>query len=111
MEQQLLDNNPHVKQGHDQGNAVAKAGSLLRQLRECNGLTQRQLEASSGVQQAEISRIENGQATRGMTISQLETIAHAQDTEIVIAFVQKSEQSTIASIDIEGRTVLMHTVI
>lgn len=112
IEQQLIDNNIHVKQGYDQSNAIVKAGSLLRQLRKYKGLTQRQLGAICRVQQAEISRIEKGGASRGMTLSQLKTIAEAQDTEIVIAIIQKNNnKETIDTVKIEGRTVLMHTVI
>lgn len=111
LETRLLKENPNVQKGFKNATGIAKAGALLRQLREYNQLTQRQLEAASGVQQAEISRIEAGRATRGLTISQLQTIAHAQDAEVVIAIVEKGAVSTSDAIEIEGRPVIMHTVI
>lgn len=110
LEERLLED-PRVRDGYENSSAIAKAGMLLRRLRERNGLTQRQLETLSGVQQAEISRMEAGQGARGITISQLETIAHAQDAEVVIAFVQKGTPAVHDAIKIDGHTVILHTVI
>jgi transcriptional regulator with XRE-family HTH domain len=42
--------------------ALAVLGSTFRQIRHARGLTQRQLEARSGVSQSVISRFENGKA-------------------------------------------------
>ena len=111
LEKSLLKNNRHVREGTRNANAIAKAGTLLRRLREWRKMTQREVEAASGVQQAEISRIEGGRATRGLTISQLQTLAHAQDAEIVIAIVQKGSVSAKDSVEIKGQPVILHTVI
>lgn len=111
LEDQLLESNPAFRAGYESPSAAAKMGVLLRNLREQNGLTQRELSKASGVQQSEISRHEGGRALRGLTISQLETIAHAQDLEVVIGFAGKGVVADENGLVIDGRTVLMHTIL
>jgi transcriptional regulator with XRE-family HTH domain len=111
LEDQLLQSNPAFRAGYENASAAAKMGALLQSLREHNGLTQRELSAASGVQQSEISRHEGGQAPRGLTISQLETIAHAQGVEVVIGFAKKAVAADESGLVIDGRTVLMHTIL
>lgn len=100
-----------VRAGYDSPSAAAKMGVLLRKLRERGGLTQRELFVTSGIQQSEISRYEAGQAPRGLTLSQLETIAHAQGVEVVIGFAQKGGPDDDSALMIDGRTLLMHTLL
>jgi DNA-binding XRE family transcriptional regulator len=52
-------------------------------LRKALGLTQRQLAARSGIQQAEISRIEAGSSNP--TLSTLDALSHALDAELSLA--------------------------
>ena len=100
-----------VRAGYDHASAAAKMGVLLRRLRESAGLTQRELFVATGVQQSEISRYEAGQAPRGLTLSQLETLAHAQGVEVVIGFAQKNGTADDNALVIDGRTLLMHTLL
>ncbi len=111
LEDRLVKSNPAFQAGYESPSAAAKMGVLLRNLREQNGLTQRALSIASGVQQSEISRHEGGQAPRGLTISQLETIAHAQGVEVVIGFAKKAVAADENGLVIDGRTVLMHTIL
>ena len=110
LEDELL-RDPLVQEGYEGATAAEKMGLLLRELRETVGLTQRGLAASSGVQQSEISRYEGGQAPRGITISQLETLAHAQGMEVVIGFARKATAFDDKAVVIDGRTLLLHTVL
>lgn len=103
LEQNLLDTNPLVREGYDNPTAAEKMGMLLRQLRNASGLSQQQLAKVSGVQQADISRHEKGKAPRGLTLSQLEKIAHAQGVEIVIGFVEKATVVKVAA-DTQGKS-------
>lgn len=71
-------------------NELVQAGRLMRALREARGFTQRQVQELSGVNQAEISRIEAGVGSRGMTISQIATLARAQHARVVMLLVDES---------------------
>lgn len=110
LEDRLLQDTD-VRAGYNSASAATKMGVLLRKLRESGGLTQRELFVASGVQQSEISRYEAGQAPRGLTLSQLETIAHAQGVEVVIGFVQKGGTDDDSALMIDGRALLMHTLL
>lgn len=110
LEDRLLQD-ADVQLGYDNASAAAKMGVLLRKLRERGGLTQREVFVASGVQQSEISRYEAGQATRGLTLSQLQTIAHAQGVEVVIGFAQMDGPVDDNATVIDGRTLLMHTLL
>jgi transcriptional regulator with XRE-family HTH domain len=52
-------------------------------LRKSRGMTQRQLAAKSGIQQAEISRIEAGSSNP--TLSTIAALSHALDAELSLA--------------------------
>ena len=69
---------------------LIKIGHMMRTLRKVRGLTQRQVQALSGVNQAEISRIEAGVGRRGMTISQMATLARKQHARVVMLLVDES---------------------
>jgi transcriptional regulator with XRE-family HTH domain len=111
LEDRLLKSNPDVRRGYRSAEAIARTGTLLRKLREHRKLTQRQLEAVSGVQQAEISRIEAGRAARGLTISRLKTIADAQDVDVIIAVVPKRKGTKSRKVNVDGTTPVLQIVI
>jgi transcriptional regulator with XRE-family HTH domain len=111
LENELLRKNARIRAGYDNVTAPTKMGELLRKLRESNRLTQRDLSVVSGVQQSEISRHEAGQAPRGLTISQLETIAHAQGVEVIIGFAQRGIKGNKEAPMVEGRSMLLYTVL
>ena len=111
LEDKLLRENTRVRAGYDNAKAPAKMGELLRKLRETNRLTQRDLSVASGVQQSEISRYEAGRASRGLTISQLETIAHAQGVEVIIGFARKGVMAKSKAPVVGGRSMLLYKVL
>jgi transcriptional regulator with XRE-family HTH domain len=94
---------------------LIQVGRLMRTLREARGLTQRQVQRLSGVDQAEISRIEAGVGTRGMTVSQMSTLARAQHARVVMVLVDESlvdkEDQNKLKIEIEGQAALAKVVL
>ena len=62
-------------------------GERLRELREEQGLTQKQLSDKVGIYQADISKIERGLANP--SVSTLKRLADGLDVELRIEFVQK----------------------
>ncbi len=62
--------------------AYYRLGREIFDLRKAAGLTQRQLAASSGVQQADISRIEAGDANP--TLATIAALAYALGVELVL---------------------------
>lgn len=112
LEEQVLQN-PAVKKGYDRPEAAVKMGMLLRELRNSLDITQRELGLRSGIPQSEISRYEAGNGPRGITITQLEKIAHAQGLEVVIGFVEAETAKIKENEDIliDGHKLLTHTII
>ena len=94
---------------------LIQVGRLMRTLRETRGLTQRKVQELSGVNQAEISRIEAGVGTRGMTVSQMSTLARAQHARVVMllvdeSVVEKGDRNKL-KIEIEGHVALANVVL
>ena len=112
LENKLLQD-AEVKMGYDRPDAALKMGKLLRELRNSQKVTQRELEKKSGILQSEISRYEAGNGARGITITQLERIAHAQGVDVVIGFTETSTSGATQAGDIviDGHKLLMHTII
>lgn len=112
LENKLL-KDADVKAGYDRPQAALKMGKLLRELRNSQHVTQQELERRSGIPQSEISRYEGGSGLRGITISQLERIAHAQGVEVVIGFAESNTSGAthLDDIVIDGHKLLMHTII
>lgn len=103
-----------IRTGYEQPQAAVKMGILLRELRNTLNVTQRELERLSGIPQSEISRYEAGAGPRGITINQLERIAHAQGLEVVIGFAQadgSTDDTEAGSVVIDGHKILAHTII
>jgi len=94
---------------------LIQVGRLMRTLREARGFTQRQVQALSGVNQAEISRIEAGVGSRGMTISQMATLARAQHARVVMllvdeSVVEKAGQDKL-KVELDGQIALAKVVL
>ena len=85
-----LERDPEIDAAVPSDDELVQVGRLMRTLREARGLTQRQVQELSGVNQAEISRIEGGVGSRGMTISQMSTLARAQHARVVMILVDES---------------------
>jgi transcriptional regulator with XRE-family HTH domain len=66
---------PDFARGYDQAQSYVLIGNALRNLREAKGLTQQELARRTGLDQADISKIENGRwGRRGMSIDVLDRI-------------------------------------
>jgi transcriptional regulator with XRE-family HTH domain len=85
---------PRVKAGHEHAKDFEALGELLRMAREQRGMSQQQLHRQSGVQQAEISRLEAGRAARGPTVATLRRLARAQQMRLRISFVPIEAKET-----------------
>jgi transcriptional regulator with XRE-family HTH domain len=85
---------PRVKSGYEHAGELEALGDLLRMAREQRGMSQQQLHRQSGVQQAEISRLEAGRAARGPTVATLRRLARAQQMRLRISFVPIETPST-----------------
>ena len=79
---------PRVPVSDEEAEAYVQIGDLLRKARESRGLSQTQLQSQSGIQQADISRIESGSMRRGPTVATLVRLAHAQNLRLKISFVE-----------------------
>ncbi len=94
---------------------LVQVGRMMRALREARGLTQRQVQAMSGVNQAEISRIEAGVGSRGMTISQMATLARAQHARVVMLLVDESVVQNAGQdklkVELDGQTALAKVIL
>ena len=70
-----LSDNPDFKVGYERAQSYIHIGMTLRQLREAKNLTQQELAKLTDVDQADISRIENGKwGKRGISLEALERI-------------------------------------
>ena len=83
---------PRVRSGYDNAAAYAEVGAFLREVRVAQGVSQAGLQQRSGVQQAEISRIEGGRLARGPTLATLVKLAHAQNLRLRISLVDPAAQ-------------------
>jgi transcriptional regulator with XRE-family HTH domain len=85
---------PHAKNGHhhgewSNGKALETVGKRIGRLRECRGMTQVQLEASSRVSRSYLSRLEAGRMTP--SLGTLEKISGALEIGLRRFFVPDSE--------------------
>lgn len=78
----LLD--PEVRFGFDNYDVLRQVGELVRQMRSDASLSQSALHAASGVDQADISRLESGSLERGPTLLTLVRLAHAAGKRLII---------------------------
>ncbi|VVD29972.1 helix-turn-helix domain-containing protein [Paraburkholderia dioscoreae] len=68
---------PEAKEGYDDRDQLVRLGLVLRQARRSLDLTQMQAADRSGIAQADISRLENGEGDRGPTFETLARYARA----------------------------------
>jgi ribosome-binding protein aMBF1 (putative translation factor) len=76
--------NPDVRFGFDRYGALSSIGGLLRQARVEAHMSQQDLQQATGIDQAEISRVESGAMERGASLSTLVRLAHATGCRLVI---------------------------
>ena len=113
--EERLEQDPEIDAVAPSDDELVQVGRLMRTLRETRGLTQRQVQGLSGVDQAEISRIEAGVGSRGMTVSQMSTLARAQNARVIMvlvdeSLVDQSDQNKL-KIEIEGQVALAKVIL
>lgn len=83
--------NPVFRDAYDNHKMLSALGNQLRAIRRESGLSQQQLEQLSGVDQAEISRIERAQSAteRGPSLSLLTRLAHAAGYNLELKLVRQ----------------------
>lgn len=68
----IYGDNPSFEAGRQRARSYLRLGDEIRQLRELHGLTQGDVALKSGIDQAEISRLENGKwGARGISFDVL----------------------------------------
>src|SRR6202795_1142821 len=78
---------PDARAAYQEQRLALEVGRTIRHERKLAELTQMQLAAKAGIDQADLSRLETGQGVRGATIGFVERVAHALGREVVIQFV------------------------
>lgn len=87
---------PDVRRGFEESAAVANICRALANTRQLVGISQKQLAEKSGVDQAEISRIEAGTQSRGPTLLTLVRLTRAMGIQMQLDVVPNL-QAGIAS--------------
>ncbi|WP_175796584.1 helix-turn-helix domain-containing protein [Burkholderia anthina] len=78
---------------------LVRLGQLLRRARKSRGLTQFDVHRRSGIDQADLSRIENGEGERGPTLETLIKYAQALDLDLCIAFADRSQHPAYVKLE------------
>ncbi|NIF69594.1 helix-turn-helix transcriptional regulator [Burkholderia sp. Ap-962] len=82
---------------------VVRLGQLLRSTRKERGLTQRAIFERTGIDQADLSRIENGEGERGPTLDTLVKYAHALELDLCIGFANRPPQKHVSRLVLESK--------
>lgn len=83
----LLLSDPEVKEEYDALQVKTAFADAIVEARQSLGLTQKQLSELSGIDQADISKLEKGD--RNPTVKLLQKLAKAMDMSLEIRFVKK----------------------
>lgn len=70
--------------GFDAYDVLKEIGALAKEARAEAGMSQLELQRASGIDQAEISRIETGSMERGTSVQMLVKLAHATGRRLII---------------------------
>ncbi|MEY1593623.1 helix-turn-helix domain-containing protein [Burkholderia sp. Bmkn7] len=93
---------PEAREAYVAQGRMVRLGQLLRSVRKERGLTQRDVHDRTGIDQADLSRIENGEGERGPTFDTMIKYAHALDLELCIALTPRGTQR-LAHLALESR--------
>lgn len=83
-ERLLLEQSSSARDAFENAQLLEELGVMLRALRHEAGMSQQQLQAITGVHQADISRMENGAMDREPNLAMLRKIANATGYRVVI---------------------------
>ncbi len=90
-ERRLLEKSPGARQAFENFEVLAQLGATLRAVRQEAGMSQQRLQAVVGVDQADISRLENGATDREPNLGMLRRIANATGYRVVIGLQKVDE--------------------
>jgi transcriptional regulator with XRE-family HTH domain len=94
LRKELLDN-PKFRARYEYRTKLVNLGAALRRARQQKDMSQQQVAAKAGIDQGDISRLENGEGgDRGPTIETLAKYAHAIDLDLLLALVAASQVKT-----------------
>lgn len=86
---ELLLQDRNLRRGFEESVMVADICRALAETRKAAGISQKELASQSGIDQAEISRIEAGTQSRGPTLFTLARLANAMDMRLHVQFVSR----------------------
>lgn len=72
---------------------LAKLGDLFREIRQGQQRSQSSIAEKVGIDQADVSRLENGEGERGPTVETLVKYADALDLELIVALVPRQKET------------------
>lgn len=98
LERRALED-PDVRFGYDNYDLLRQLGTFLREMRTDQDLSQKALEALSGIPQADISRLESGAMERGPTLLTLVHLAHATGKRLVIGLQEPAAAAGVSEPD------------
>ena len=91
----LLDD-PIAKDAYREQVRIVRLGQLLRRARRARSMSQENMAKLSGIDQGDLSRIENGEGERGPTLETLVKYAHALDLDLLVALTDKPARADSA---------------
>lgn len=101
LEEHLLQD-PDVRFGFDNYEVLRQLGDFMREMRRQSALSQTDLQDLSGIDQADISRLESGSMERGPSLLTLVRLAHAAGKRLVIGL-QEPEPDESSAMQAEQR--------
>jgi transcriptional regulator with XRE-family HTH domain len=83
--------------GFDAYEILKEIGALAKEARVEAGMSQQDLQRASGIDQAEISRVETGSLERGASLPMLVRLAHATGRRLIIGLSSREGDAAEAS--------------
>lgn len=84
LKDRLAENSREFREGYEERGSLIALGHMLRSVRKDRGWTQTQVAEAAGIDQADVSRLENGEGERGPTLDTLVKYAHALQVRLDI---------------------------
>ena len=92
---------PDARNAYDNYEVLTKLGNALRELRLEARLSQQQLQALSGVNQADISRVEQGAMERGPSLAVVRKIASSLGFQVTLSLRKQDDETGSSRVTLE----------
>lgn len=86
---QKIQDLPDGRKAYEEQDRIVKLGHLLRRARRARGMSQQTMATLCGINQADLSRLENGESERGPSTETLVKYARALDLNLMIALTER----------------------